>query len=157
VASPRTGAASLLHKHVCFVAHGQEFAVPIAGVVETTPLRPLTRVFHAPPLLAGVMSLRGEIVAVLDLGLFLGLGPTDLAGGVVLVRRGAQRVGLLAERLGEVREIDPQGVRPTPQSVPDEQARFFVGVASLAQAAVVVLDLDKLFADERLQTYQRRG
>ena len=80
-------------KHVCFLAHGQEFAAPVDAVLETTPLRPLTRVFHVEPFVAGVMSLRGEIVAVIDLGLFLGLGPTELASGVVLVRSGRVRSG----------------------------------------------------------------
>ena len=144
-------------KHVCFLAHGQEFAAPVDAVSETTPLRPLTRVFHTEPFIAGVMSLRGEIVAVLDLGLFLGLGPTDLASGVVLVRSGRKRAGLLAERMSEVRELSDDAIGPVPQLVPDEQAPFFRGVASLPHGPVVVLDVERIFADERVRRYERRA
>jgi purine-binding chemotaxis protein CheW len=144
-------------KHVCFLAHGQEFAAPVDAVLETTPLRPLTRVFHVEPFIAGVMSLRGEIVAVVDLGLFLGLGATDLASGVVLVRSGRRRAGLLAERLSEVRELAEDAIGPVPQLIPDEQAPFFRGVASLPHGPVVVLDLERIFADERVRRYERRA
>jgi len=144
-------------KHVCFLAHGQEFAAPVADVLETTPLRPLTRVFHAEPFLAGVMSLRGEIVCVLDLGIFVGLGPTTMASNVVLVRLGARRAGLLAERLSEVRELDPRLLGPVPQAISDEQAPFFQGVISLDHGPVILLDLERIFADERLRRYEAKG
>jgi purine-binding chemotaxis protein CheW len=143
-------------KHVCFVAREQEFAVPIAGVVETSPLRPLSRIFHAEPLLAGVMSLRGEIVAVLDLAVFLGLGSTDLAAGIVVVAVGEKRAGVLAERMSEVRDIDPATLRPVPQTIKDEQAPFFEGVVSLETGPVLLLNLAAIFADERLRRYDRR-
>ena len=144
-------------KHVCFLAHGQEFAAPVDAVSETTPLRPLTRVFHTEPFIAGVMSLRGEIVAVLDLGLFLGLGPTDLASGVVLVRSGRKRAGLLAERMSEVRELGDDQIGPVPQLIPDEQTPFFRGVVSLPHGPVVILDVERIFADERVRRYERRA
>jgi purine-binding chemotaxis protein CheW len=153
---PASALALPTRKHVCFVACGQEFAAPVEGVLETTPLRPLSRVFHAEPFVAGVMSLRGEIVAVLDLGLLVGFGPTDLATGIVLAQSGRKRAGLLAERLSEVRELDPTKVGPVPQVISDEQAPFFRGVVSLAHGPVLLLDLDRVFADQRLRRYERR-
>ncbi|HJZ86548.1 MAG TPA: chemotaxis protein CheW [Polyangia bacterium] len=157
MSSAQAAAATLPPKHVCFLACGQEFAVPIAEVLETTPLRPLTRIFHTQPVIAGVMSLRGEIVAVLDLGVLLGLGPTDIASAVVLVRSGVKRAGFLAERLTEVRELAPTAIDKVPQSVPDSESVFLRGVVSLAHGPLLLLDLEQIFADERIRRYERRA
>src|SRR5262245_53808328 len=61
---------------VCFELRAQELALPIADVRETLPVPPITRVFLVPPCLAGVFSLRGVIVPVIDLGVLLGVGAT---------------------------------------------------------------------------------
>src|SRR5688500_4391937 len=58
---------------VCFELRGQELALPIADVRETLPVQPITRVILTPPCLAGVFSLRGDIVPAVDLGILLGL------------------------------------------------------------------------------------
>ena len=61
---------------VCFDLRGQELALPIGDVRETLPVQPITRVFLTPACLAGVFSLRGDIVPVIDLGVLLGLPQT---------------------------------------------------------------------------------
>ncbi|HUH04251.1 MAG TPA: chemotaxis protein CheW, partial [Kofleriaceae bacterium] len=68
------GAAGDAAKLVCFFLAGQEYAAPITEVKETMLLRPITRVFLTPPWLAGIINLRGDVVAVIDLARLLGQG-----------------------------------------------------------------------------------
>ena len=62
----RAGTVSL--RLVCFELRGQELAFPIADVRETLPLQPITRVALTPSCLAGVFSLRGDIVPAIEAG-----------------------------------------------------------------------------------------
>src|SRR5215470_847825 len=108
---------------VSFDVRGQRLGCPIAQVKETIVVRPITRVFLTPPWVAGIINLRGDIVAVLDLAVLLGLGPTlpQPETRIVIVRSGAGGpreaspsggrsplivAGVLVDRLTEARTVD---------------------------------------------------
>lgn len=84
------------------------YALPIERVREIVRLRPITPVPWVPEAVLGVISLRGEIVQVLDLRARLGLpvGDTvpDLRRHRIVVLNGddGQLAGLLVDRVSEV-------------------------------------------------------
>ena len=92
---------------VCFELHGQELAFPIAHVRETLSIQPITRVPLTPPCLAGVFSLRGEIVPAVDLGILFGLTTTNVTDGLVASwldayeTRDTTRIAALERSIGE--------------------------------------------------------
>src|SRR4051812_49780853 len=92
---------------VCFGLGGQELASPIADVRETLPIQPITRVVLTPPCLAGVFSLRGEIVAAIDLAVLLGLPRTELRDDsrIVVLAQAAGAAGIVVDRLRDPRPI----------------------------------------------------
>src|SRR6185295_10660376 len=93
---------------VCFALGTQELALPIADVRETVPLQPITRVFLTPSCVAGVFSLRGEIVTALDLGVLLGLAPRPVEDDsrIVVMETPAGTAGIVADRLCDLRTLD---------------------------------------------------
>jgi purine-binding chemotaxis protein CheW len=136
-------------KLLCFHVAGQDFGVPIAAVKETIPERPLTRLFLVPPFVAGLINLRGEVVAVLDLATLLGLPhPTEggrraarnivilraslLGGGSREARHAANRpaAGLYVDRLDGVRDLDEADIHPPPATLAAEPAGYLDGVAT---------------------------
>jgi chemotaxis signal transduction protein len=111
-------------KLLCFHVAGQDFGVPIGAVKETIPERPLTRLFLVPPFVAGLINLRGEVVAVLDLSVLLDLerkaegGRRKAPANIVILRasllaggRDARHAanrpaaGLFVDRLAGVRDV----------------------------------------------------
>lgn len=151
---------------VCFHVRGQWMGCAIHQVKETIVLRPLTRVFLTPPWVAGIINLRGDVVAVLDLGLFLGLAPIAPQPDtrVVIVRSttrdapGERVAGLLVDRLADVRTVDPAELEAPPPTLAPELGALLGGVVTLENGSpLAVLDLAKLFDSERLQTLGRRS
>lgn len=102
--SPGGRAASQV-KHVCFRMHGQEFALDIAAVRETMVVRPITRVFLAPPHFAGIINLRGDVVPVLDVAQLLGLPPIAMTHDT--------RIVLCQYRPGQVRGVEGGAAEPS--------------------------------------------
>jgi purine-binding chemotaxis protein CheW len=146
-------------KVICFWLAGQQFAADLAHVKETIVLRPITRVFLTPPWVAGIINLRGDVVAVIDLAAFLGLpsGRTSDDARILIGRTGGgKRAGLICDRLSEVRSVDDQALQPPPPTLTTEGAALARGVATLDSGEpVVVLDLERLFSSERLRQYRR--
>ena len=137
---------------VCFELHDQELALPIGDVRETLPLVPITRVVLTPPCLAGVFSLRGDIVAAIDLGILLGLPATEIGDDsrIVVVEHAIGSVGIVVDRLRDLRTIE--GLEPPPPSLPPAVAALLRGVASTPTGSVRVLDANAILHAEPLQS-----
>ncbi len=168
-------------KLLCFHVAGQDFGVPIAAVKETIPERPLTRLFLVPPFVAGLINLRGEVVAVLDLAILLQLdrGADDDGGrrrparNVVILRasllagvRDARHAenrpaaGLFVDGLAGVRDLDEGELRPPPATLAAEPAGYLDGVAAAAADGgrprpLLVLAPERVLASPHLTPYRR--
>ena len=137
---------------VCFELRGQELALPIDDVKETLPVPPITRVFLVPACLAGVFSLRGDIVPVIDLGVLLGL-PATAAGDdskIVVVDHAAGRVGVVVDRLRDLRTVEG-ALDPPPVHLAPEIAGLLLGVVATPTGSVRVLDARAVLTVEPLR------
>ncbi len=165
-------------KHVCFRMHGQELALDIAAVRETMAVRPITRVFLAPPHFAGIINLRGDVVPVLDVAQLLGLPPIAMTHDTRIVlcqyRQGPARAaeatganesagatlsaGILVDELGELRMLDLARIEPPPPTLPRDTAALLGGVVMLDDhTPLQVLDIARLFTSDRVRVFQREA
>jgi purine-binding chemotaxis protein CheW len=145
-------------KLVCFFLGGQEYAARIEHMKETLTVRPISRVFLTPPWVAGVLNLRGDIVAVLDLAHMLGMAPTEITDDsrILIALYEGKRAGILVDRMGELRDVDPAGLQPPPPTLPADAAGLMLGVATVEQGAPLrVLDIAAVFESDRLREYRR--
>jgi purine-binding chemotaxis protein CheW len=162
-------------KVICFQLRGQEFALPITGVKETIAARPLTRLPHCPPCVAGLINLRGDVVAVLDLARLLDLPhaplPAPPEGRRIILLRGAgprALCGLLCDALSAAQRLPEGAVRPLPDALPETPRAYLRGMARLeeepapggalgerAGRLLLLLDLDRVLAAEPLRPFRR--
>ena len=152
--SARSGMAKL----VCFYLHGQEYAADINDIKETMLVRPITHVFLTPSWLSGIINLRGDIVAVIDLAQLLGLPPTALTdtSRIVITTHRGKVGGILVDRMAELRNLATDELQPAPPVLSAEGAALLRGVVTLdGGEAVRVLNLANLFESERLRAFQR--
>lgn len=119
--------------------------VPVARVEEVLRHHGMTTVPLAPPAVAGLMNLRGQIVLAVDLRARMGLPSRD-PGTVpmhVVVRGEGALHSLLVDGIGEVVPIHADSER-----VPDRLAsgirRVATAVHKLPDRLIVALDLDAL-------------
>lgn len=141
---------------VCFRVRDQELGLPIGAVRETIRVRPMTRVFLTPSWLVGIFSLRGEIVPAIDLAPWLGL-PRTVVGEesrLVVLRLGGKVIGLLADELAELRDLDPALVTPPPPTLAAEQAALLSGVAATSTGTVRIIHPEALLRSERMRALE---
>jgi len=125
---------------------GDPYALPVERVREIVRMRSVTPVPRVPAAVRGVISLRGEIVQVVELRRRLGLpGHDEAAAGrrariVVLNGDDGQLTGLLVDRVSEVLRIDEDALRP-PAS---RQADAVSALAAYGERFVSLFDVDRL-------------
>jgi purine-binding chemotaxis protein CheW len=129
---------------VAFQVDGHDYALPLEQVHEVLRMVALIPVPEAPPWVAGVANVRGDVIPVIDLRPRLGLEPTDPdPGNVIVVASSAQRtLGVLADRVLGVTRLP---VTPIGLVDPSASAHGFAGgISRSGPNLVLVVDLDKL-------------
>jgi purine-binding chemotaxis protein CheW len=101
---------------------GAPYALPIERVREIVRLRPITPMPRVPALVLGVISLRGEVVQVLELRQRLGSDSVTPAPGariVVMHGDGGPVVGLLVDAVTEVLRVPEDELYDAPGDAAD--------------------------------------
>jgi purine-binding chemotaxis protein CheW len=132
-AEAAAGAAARRDRYVAIRVGDALYGLDVEEVEEVIDPRPLTRVFHAPPAMGGVASLRGEVLPVIDLGVLLGreARASEREGRIVVVRERAgerRRAGLWVDELGGLRELPESGLMALPSTVSGLVGEAAVGV-----------------------------
>lgn len=132
--------------YITFVLAGQTFAADVSDVREILDLQVIAALPNAPSDVLGIFDLRGEGIAVVDIGARLGLRTADAQPGcriIVLDLRfdEGSAIGIIAEAVRDVVELSPDRIDPVPRVPGDWQAPSLSGVARLNGALVYVLNL----------------
>jgi purine-binding chemotaxis protein CheW len=138
---------------VIFQAGEQEFALEISQVDRILRFQAPASVPGAPDFLEGVLPYGGGVVPVVDLRKRLGVAaqhPDDTR--IMIVTMDGQRVGMVVDGVREVLRIDSRRIAPSPPMVRGLAAKYILGVLTLEDRTVVLLQAGKLFSsEERLQ------
>jgi len=129
-----------------FVVDRLLFGVEVAKVQEVIRYQEMTRVPLAPPVVKGLINLRGQIVTAIDLRRRLGLrdrGATDLPMNVV-IRHEDGAVSLLVDEIGDVLEVEEEAFEPPPATLAAEARELTFGVYKLPDRLLIALCTDKL-------------
>ena len=134
---------------ICVEVAGSAYGIPVAEVQEVLSYRVPTRVFHAPSALAGITSLRGEVLPIIDLASLLDAGAETrveaLEPRVVVVRelKGARRrAGLKVDALLGLREAPAGASPPAPAAIAARLGDLLLGVVHEPAPAFAVLSVE---------------
>jgi purine-binding chemotaxis protein CheW len=140
-----------------FQLAGQRYAIEAMHVLEVCPFRQLTPVPSAPPVLLGIMNLRGRILPVLDLLRLFGLSsqpPAD-AGQIVAVEVGEMRFGFQVGAVSGTIRVDAHALVPLAQQA--EEGGRQIPTRGVTADMVTVLDAQALADDPRILIDQGGG
>lgn len=129
---------------VVFSLGGEEFAFPIASVVEIIRHAEPRSVAAPSPSIRGVIGLRGKIIPVFDLASHLNLGAdVDQNSKIVIVDAGSGQIGMMVDDVDEVLTIPADALEPLPVS----STSGVDAVARIGDRLVMVLDPSDVLQD----------
>ena len=122
----------------------EEYLVPIGQVKEVLKMRDATPVPHAPEYVPGVVSLRGNVLPVIDLAKRLGMAPgsRDDKSRIIVVGLDDEDAGLIVDRVRGVVRFLPDAVQPAPETL-EQGTEFLKGIIRKEGKLYILLDLEK--------------
>jgi len=137
-------AAEALRQLLCVRVDGTPYAVPVENVREIVRVRPITPIPRTARCVRGVISLRGEIIQVIDLRLRLGLSPTVPARAtrIVVVQAEDGRVaGVLVDGVREVLRVPETAIG---LAAPGDVQGVVAALCANGSEFVSLVDLERL-------------
>lgn len=137
---------------VIFQLGREEFAVEVTQVREIIRMQDITRMPKAPSFVEGIINLRGQIIAVLDLAQRLNLEAADRGSEtrIIVVEAGDVKVGMIVDSVSEVMRISEEEVEPSPALAADVEAVYLKGVVKQDNRLIILLDLTRILATEEM-------
>ncbi len=132
--------------HLGVIVGAELYGLPLSRLQEVARLTTMRRVPGSAPHVAGLVSLRGEIMCALDARTILGLpaAAQESPRFVVSLRDFDYPIGLVVDWVADIFHIDPATVEPPPSDWRDQRKACVTGAARVATRNVGLLDIDAL-------------
>jgi purine-binding chemotaxis protein CheW len=125
---------------------GELFAIDLRHVREVFELESVTPVPGMPSCLVGVANLRGTVVPLADLRPQLGVSSTATQKYAVVVRHGAQQVGILIDEVPEIRTIHGDDLLAASAQGVTESRPFLSGLLKVEGRMSGMVEVSRLLA-----------
>ena len=141
---------------VQFQLSGTSYAIDIKTAREIVEMMPITPVPRAPPHIAGIINLRGEITNIMNLSRLMGLNSENQKEGqkiIVLVPEaaGGSIIGLIVDDVHSVLQVNPDDIDKMDASISKEA--YVKGIIKTGASGdgkkdlVIWIDIEKLLSE----------
>ncbi|GKT00873.1 chemotaxis protein CheW [Acidovorax sp. SUPP3434] len=130
----------------------EEYGIGILQVQEIRSYEPPTRLAGAPDFIKGVVNLRGIIIPIVDLRLRLHCASAEYNHStvVIVLNVGQYTVGAVVDAVSDVVELKAEMIRPAPQLSSSVDAQFILGLGSVNDRMLILVDIEGLVGSETL-------
>ncbi len=140
---------------VSFLLGKEEFALEIEHVREIIRYPQIVKVPNVPPYIKGVISLRDNLMPIIDLRVKLETGNDTITDStrVVVIDVNGIRIGLVVDRVYEVSRIPRDTIFPPPQALVNEGGDRLQGIARIngGKRIIMLLDPREIMTKEELK------
>jgi purine-binding chemotaxis protein CheW len=120
------------------------YGIDINKVLGINKILDITPVALAPDYIKGLLNLRGQIISIIDLGIKLGLLPSQTGkdGRIIIVSSNDEHIGLQVDQVFDVIVLAKNEMAPPPPNLGKVQGEFFEGVAKTETSLIGILKID---------------
>lgn len=149
-----------LDRYVVFSLGATRYAAPVPNVIEVDTVPRVAAVPNVPDWLLGVTNLRGDVVSVVDLRLWLGLGPPEPGEQrrIVVLHAGHGEITtcLLVDRVHGILRLARDAIQ-TPRAAglrQDRMAPFLKGLCEGPSGVTAVLDVEGFLRSPEIRQFE---
>jgi purine-binding chemotaxis protein CheW len=146
-------------KYLTMLLSNEYYGINILKVREIIGVQNVTRVPETRPELKGVINLRGQVIAVIDLRVKLGMVELETSEDtcIVIVESGSLSSGLIVDRVDEVLDLKAAAIEPAPTFRGSVDTRFIAAIGKAKDKVVILLDTDHILESTRTSPEGKLG
>lgn len=143
-------------QYLTFILNEEEYGVDILRVQEIKGWDTVTPLPNTPDYIKGVINLRGTIVPIIDLRERFCLataeyGPMTVVIVLKVISNDKTRImGIVVDAVSEVYNVSDEDMKPPPDFGSVVNIEYVMGLATIDEKMIIVLDIDHLLTSEEL-------
>ena len=137
----------------------EEFGVKIVDIREIIETRNVTAIPNSPEFIKGLINVRGEIVATIDLRsrFFLKEEEGYKSKHIIITKQKENLFGLMVDEVTEVLRLPKANIKLAPEILTRTNREYVKGVVTLDNRLIILLDLEKVLSEEELMKLGELG
>ncbi len=140
---------------VVFRVGDEQFAFRLMNVREIIKVDKIKRIPHAPAHVAGLCSLRGSILPVVDIRRCLRMPEKEYNEGsrIIVVDIHGRNVGIITDGISEVISVKASSILEPPANIKNDQRRDVIGIVlrENGERMIMVLDVENVVKFEQME------
>ncbi len=147
---------SATQEYLTFTLGDEHYAIDILTVKEIRGYESVTKIANAPPFIKGVINLRGDIVPIVDLRIKFDVGNItyDEFTIVIVLHIHNRIVGVVVDGVSDVVSLAKEQLRPPPDFGVAFDSRYLLGLATVNEQMVILVDIDELISSEEMGLFE---
>lgn len=137
-----------MQKFTIFKIGEEVFGIGIERIVEILKVQKIFTIPGLPEFLSGVMSVRGNVVPIIDLRCRFGVKPAGNKERIILVRYGKEKIGFLVDDIKEILSLAPDEIRKPPSIFKGFKTEYLTGLGRDGERIIILLNIDNLLTSE---------
>lgn len=132
----------------------ERYGVEISQIKEIILLTQVTQIPNVPDFVEGVLNLRGQIVAIINLRKKLGKEPkkNDENTRIIVIEYGNSTIGMMVDSVSEVKYLSSKNIEEIPRFLAlKDDSKFLKGIGKLEDGLLTLMDLKELFSENELE------
>jgi len=124
----------------------------VTQVREIMRMEEITRMPKSPSFVEGIINLRGQIIAVIDLAKRLNIQSGEQTGEtrIIVVEAAEIKVGMIVDSVSEVLRVSSEAIEGTPTLAAEVAVDYLQGVVKQDNRLIILLDLTKVLSLEEI-------
>jgi len=141
-------------KYLTFALGKEEYGLEILKVREIIGYMEITAIPRTPSYVKGVINLRGQVIAVMDLRSKFEMDPAERTEEtcviVVEIRQGGRKLntGIIVDRVREVLDVADGNIEDPPAFGTSVSTDFILGMGKIGESVKILLDIDRVISPE---------
>lgn len=130
---------------LCFSIGRELYGIQIDYIQEIIPLYPMTKVPNAPPEVMGIISIRGLVLPVLNIGIFLGqkIGNITEDTRLIILKIKEEILSIIVDKVYQNISIPLKKIESAPSTVKDEKG-LIAGVYLFKKQLLILLKAEQI-------------
>ncbi|MEI8196650.1 MAG: chemotaxis protein CheW [Phycisphaerae bacterium] len=137
-------------KYLTFALGKEEYGLEILTVREIMGMMEITAIPRVPGYVRGVVNLRGQVIAVVDLRAKFGMETVAQSDQtciiMVEIKHGNRKLstGIIVDRVSEVLDIPGHNIEEAPEFGASMDTNFILGMGKVGEKVKILLDISKV-------------
>lgn len=145
-------------QHIIFTLADTEYSAQISNVMEIGYPLNVTPLPNVPGWVLGLANLRGDVISIVDLRAFLGLGKIVIGGDARLLLaktlQGDFSVGLIVDSVRGIRYLSEDQIAETTVDISPQVNAYTSGSYDLDGRILLLLDLERLLSSTEMRQFE---